>query len=38
MSSDACLLYFEDEALFAIKLAHDAGLTPQLILRHRFPD
>lgn len=38
MSSDACLLYFEDEAQFAIKLAHDAGLTPQLIRRHRFPD
>lgn len=38
MSADACLLYFEDEAKFAFQLAHDAGLTPALIHRHRFPD
>ncbi len=38
MSSDACLLYFEDEAKFALKLAHEAGITPELIHRHRFPD
>jgi ribose-phosphate pyrophosphokinase len=38
MSSAACLLYFEDEAQFALKLAHEAGLTPALVQRHRFPD
>lgn len=38
MSSAACLLYFEDEAPFALKLAHEAGLTPALVQRHRFPD
>lgn len=38
MSDRACLLYFDDEAPFALKLAHDAGLRPALIQRHRFPD
>jgi ribose-phosphate pyrophosphokinase len=38
MTSAACLLYFEDETQFALQLAHDAGLTPALIQRHRFPD
>lgn len=34
----ACLLYLDDEAPFALKLAHAAGLRPELIERHRFPD
>lgn len=32
------LLYFDDEAQFALRLAELAGLTPQVIERHRFPD
>ena len=32
------LLYFDDEATFALRLAELAGLTPELIQRHRFPD
>ena len=38
MTSAAGLLYFEDETQFALQVAHDAGLTPALIQRHRFPD
>jgi ribose-phosphate pyrophosphokinase len=38
MTSAAGLLYFEDETQFALQLAHDAGLIPALIQRHRFPD
>lgn len=38
MLSSACLLYFEDEAKFALQLAHDASLRPECIHRHRFPD
>ena len=34
----SCLLYFEDETQFALQLAHEAGLTPERIDRHRFPD
>ena len=32
------LLYFDDEAAMASRLAAEAGLTPVLIARHRFPD
>lgn len=38
MSPDVCLLYFEDETSFALRLANEAQLTSQLIHRHRFPD
>jgi ribose-phosphate pyrophosphokinase len=38
MSQPTCLLYFEDEAPFALLLAKLAGLTPAVIHRHRFPD
>jgi ribose-phosphate pyrophosphokinase len=33
-----CLLYFDDEADAALRLADAAGLTPARIDRHRFPD
>ena len=32
------LLYFEDEAVMASRLAAESGLTPVAVLRHRFPD
>jgi ribose-phosphate pyrophosphokinase len=32
------LLYFDDETAMASRLAAEAGLTPVLIARHRFPD
>ena len=34
----ACLLYFDDEAAPALRLAQAAGVTAQAIERHRFPD
>ena len=38
MSDTAALLYFEDETPAALRLAVAAGLVPQQIQRHRFPD
>ena len=38
MRVPACLLYFDDEADAASRLAGAAGLTPAAIERHRFPD
>jgi len=38
MSLSACLLYFDDEEAGARRLAEAAGLTPQPVSRHRFPD
>ncbi len=38
MSETMTLLYFDDEAPFALRLADLAGLMPQVIERHRFPD
>ena len=38
MSEPAALLYFEDETPAALRLAVAAGLVPQQIQRHRFPD
>jgi len=38
MADTACLLYFEDEASVALHLADVAGMVPQLVHRHRFPD
>lgn len=38
MNSPSCLLYFEDEASFALKLANDASLKAELIHKHLFPD
>jgi ribose-phosphate pyrophosphokinase len=38
MSDTAALLYFEDEAPAALRLAEAAGLVPRLIQRHHFPD
>lgn len=38
MSIPPCLLYFDDEADAALRLADLAGLTPCVIDRHRFPD
>ena len=38
MSLFASLLYFEDEAPFALRLAEAAGVTAQIVQRHRFPD
>ena len=32
------LLYFDDEAKFALRLAELAAMTPEVIERHRFPD
>lgn len=32
------LLYFDDEAAFAQRLARAAGLAPKRVVRHRFPD
>lgn len=34
----SCVLYFDDEAAPAQRLAQAAGLTAQAIERHRFPD
>ncbi len=34
----ACLLYFDDEADAALRLAAAAGMKPAAIARHRFPD
>ena len=33
-----CVLYFDDEAAPALRLAQAAGLPAQAIERHRFPD
>jgi ribose-phosphate pyrophosphokinase len=38
MRAAACLLYFDDEADAALRLADAAGLTALAIARHRFPD
>lgn len=38
MTEAGALLYFEDEMPAALRLAEAAGLTPQRIERHRFPD
>lgn len=38
MTPAAALLYFEDETPAALRLAVAAGLEPQRIERHRFPD
>jgi ribose-phosphate pyrophosphokinase len=38
MDRSGVLLHFDDEAAFAARLAQAAGLTPQLVARHRFPD
>jgi ribose-phosphate pyrophosphokinase len=38
MSDTAALLYFEDETPAALRLADAAGLVPQLIQSHCFPD
>ncbi len=38
MTEAGALLYFEDEAPAALRLAQAAGLVPQRIERHRFPD
>ena len=38
MADSTCLLYFEDEARAALHLADVAGMVPQLVQRHRFPD
>ncbi len=38
MGYAASLLYFDDEAPFALRLAELAGLTPHAIEKHRFPD
>jgi len=38
MPEPTALLYFEDEAPAALRLAAAAGLVPQAIQRHRFPD
>ncbi|MFZ2388623.1 MAG: ribose-phosphate diphosphokinase [Polaromonas sp.] len=38
MRVPTCLLYFDDEADAALRLANLAGLSPVVIQRHRFPD
>ncbi len=38
MPEPTALLYFKDEAPAALRLATAAGLVPQAIQRHRFPD
>lgn len=38
MRVPTCLLYFDDEADAALRLANMAGLSPAVIQRHRFPD
>lgn len=38
MCAAPCLLYFDDEADAALRLADVAGLRPAVIDRHRFPD
>lgn len=38
MNAAPCLLYFDDEADAALRLAEAAGLVPAAIERHRFPD
>jgi ribose-phosphate pyrophosphokinase len=38
MSDHGALLYFEDEAPAALRLAEAVGLEPQQVHRHRFPD
>lgn len=38
MRVPTCLLYFDEEADAALRLANLAGLSPVVIQRHRFPD